>query len=768
MRRGCSTVLCVAALALLPAVAGAQTGGSFTGEVTDNTGGVLPGVTVEASSPVLIEGTRTAFTDGAGRYTIVDLRPGPYTLTFTLPGFSTVIREELQLPAAFMMTIDAVLRIGGLEETVTVSGAAPMIDVQTNARAEVLDRAILDAVPTGNTLQSTGQLIVGIKLNRPEVGLTTAADQTFMSVHGMSPSQVTVQVDGLNVNSLAEDGAVQNYHNHLASEEMVYETSGMTAETSGGGVRVNMVPRQGGNTVSGQLYFGGSIDRFQADGPEALEPRTVERGLAGLEGIRSMYDLNAAVGGPLVRDRFWYFASFRQWQIDKKVTNSFYRTAGPDRSATRFFDPSPIRLDGRDGRDRVPGIDDNTITSGLLRLTWQASRINKFTANLDRVFKDRYHVHDANTDVDSGAFWWASPLYYTATAKWTSTLSRRLLFEAGYSSNVVNPARRDSPETPGLSRSRPAGVRRCFVTPCHHDDPRQYGAAMHPWYQSNMRQDIETAYRDRYHWGARFNRVEKFNYHVSLSYVTGSHNVRTGVMNGFGRRDYYRTNNGDIERQRYRNGVPEEVYVSNLPLSYSYAVDRDLGIYAQDTWTLGRLVLNLGVRWEQMRAHNPVTDRVEGRFVPAAAFPASRDLPNWKDVAPRLGLAYDLFGDSSTALKVSWGRYNAANSYTYQSWFHPATYQTDRRDWYDCALSPVDRSRCATRAELEAVGFDPDIAFGEKGGTHVGGPRGDHGTNGDDYVQDWEIGTPGVIGFGGAAARPVEDPDGVSGTGSGC
>ena len=278
-------------------MAGAQTGGSFAGEVTDNTGGVLPGVTVEASSPVLIEGTRTAFTDGAGRYTIVDLRPGPYTLTFTLPGFSTVIREELQLPAAFTMTIDAVLRIGGLEETVTVSGAAPVVDVQTNARAEVLDRAILDAVPTGNTLQSTGQLIVGIKLNRPEVGLTTATQQTFMSVHGMSPSQVTVQVDGLNVNSIAEDGAIQNYHNHLASEEMVYETSGMTAETSGGGVRVNMVPRQGGNTVSGQLYFGGSIDAFQADGLEALEPRTVERGVAGLEGIRGMYDLNAAVGG---------------------------------------------------------------------------------------------------------------------------------------------------------------------------------------------------------------------------------------------------------------------------------------------------------------------------------------------------------------------------------------------------------------------------------------------------------------------------------------
>ena len=320
---------------------------------------------------------------------------------------------------------------------------------------------------------------------------------------------------------------------------------------------------------------------------------------------------------------------------------------------------------------------------------------------------------------------------------------------------------RDSPETPGLLKTRPSGVVTCFVTPCYHDDPRQYGAAMDPWYQTTMRQDIETSFRDRYHWGEEFNRSEKFNYHISASYVTGSHNMKMGIMNGFGPRDYFRSNNGDIRRQRYRNGVPEEVRVTNWPLNYSYDVNRDMGIYVQDTWTIDRLTLNLGLRWEQMRAHNLATDRVEGRFVPAAVFPEGRNLPNWKDVAPRLGLAYDVFGDASTALKVSWGRYNAANMYTYQSWFHPAGHQTDTRDWFDCALSPADESRCATAAELAAVGFDPEIAFGMKGGSHVGGPRGDYGTNGDDYVQDWEIGSPGVIGFGGAASRPVEDPNGV-------
>ena len=247
------------------------------------------------------------------------------------------------------MTIDAELSVGALEETVTVSGASPVVDVQTTARSEVLNREILDAVPTGNNLQSTAQLIVGVKLNRPEVGLTTAAQQTYMSVHGMSPSQVTVQVDGQNVNNLGGDGAVQNYHNHLASEEMVYETSGMTAETSGGGVRVNMIPRQGGNTVSGQSYFGGSIDQFQADGLEAVKPRTLERGVAALEGFSMMYDLNVALGGPIVRDKFWYFGSIRNWQIDKKITNQLL----PDHQRRRQrgpllqSGPGPARRPGR-------------------------------------------------------------------------------------------------------------------------------------------------------------------------------------------------------------------------------------------------------------------------------------------------------------------------------------------------------------------------------------------------------------------------------------
>src|SRR5436190_5567102 len=208
---------------LLPAAAHAQS--SFTGIVKDTSGAILPGVTVEATSPVLIEKTRSAITDSTGGYRLTDLRPGAYTITFTLTGFSAVKREGLELPANFTMTINSELKVGAIEETVTVAGASPIVDVQTTTRSQVLNREALDAIPTGRTIQGMGQLITGVSLNIPDVGGSRAMQQTYMSTHGLGASQTTVQVDGLMVNGLDGDGAVQNYFNSSMSQEMVYTTS---------------------------------------------------------------------------------------------------------------------------------------------------------------------------------------------------------------------------------------------------------------------------------------------------------------------------------------------------------------------------------------------------------------------------------------------------------------------------------------------------------------------------------------------------------------
>ena len=240
------------ALLALPSIAHAQS--TFTGVVRDASGAVLPGVTVEAASPVLIEQSRSVATDTTGGYRLTDLRPGTYTITFSLPGFSTVKREGLELPSNFTMTVNIDLRVGALEETVTVTGSSPLVDVQSTTKAQVLNREALDAIPTGRTIQAMGQLITGVSLNIPDVGGSRAMQQTYMSTHGLGASQTTVQVDGLLVNGLDGDGAVQNYFNSSMSQEMVYTTSGANADASGGGVRLNMIPRDGGNRISGSAF----------------------------------------------------------------------------------------------------------------------------------------------------------------------------------------------------------------------------------------------------------------------------------------------------------------------------------------------------------------------------------------------------------------------------------------------------------------------------------------------------------------------------------
>ena len=246
----------------MPAMVQAQS--AFTGVVRDTSGAVLPGVTVEAASDVLIEKTRSVITNESGGYRLVDLRPGTYSLTFSLEGFSTVRREGIELSSDFTMTINADLRVGALEETLTVTGAAPTVDVQSTTKSQVLNREALDAIPTGRTIQGMGQLITGVNLNQPDVGGSRAMQQTYMSAHGAGASQTTVQVDGLHVNGLDVDGAVQNYFNSSMSQEMVYTTSGAGADVAGGGIRLNQIPRDGGNTINGSLFLGYQNESFQS------------------------------------------------------------------------------------------------------------------------------------------------------------------------------------------------------------------------------------------------------------------------------------------------------------------------------------------------------------------------------------------------------------------------------------------------------------------------------------------------------------------------
>ena len=623
-------------LLLAPAVASAQS--AFSGIVRDTSGAVLPGATVEASSDVLIEKTRTAVTDGEGRYSIVDLRPGTYLVVFSLTGFNTLRRDGLDLPANFNMTINADLRVGSLEESITVTGDAPVVDVQSTQRTQVLNRELLDALPTARNYSGLAALMPGVRMSNTDVGGNQQMEQIYMTVHGSRQTDTTVQVDGLQLNSLMSDGQVQAYYSDAANAEVTYQTSGVGAETSGGGLRINMIPKEGGNRVSGSLFAGGTNGSWQSNN---ISQDLIDRGLQSGDRVDHISDYNFAIGGPIRQDRLWYFHTFRRIATNEIVANNFY-------------------TDGR------PGMEDQWIYNILFRLTYQVNQKTKVTSYFDRYPKFKGHEMGALVDPDTAARRrnWRNALYYTAQVKATSTLTSRLLLEGGYSSNVeyftgrYQPGiekTRGSPEWHtqiGHSELVGAGTVTQFaswnalVTPASGTDPRKHVLS------------------------------------GTMSYVTGSHSFKTGVQWGFGPYTTRSDINGDLV-QRYRNGLPDSVRVYNTPREAREYLNADLGIFAQDSWTIKRLTANVGIRFEYFNGEIAQQDSPPGRFAPVRHFEEVNCMPCWLDVTPRFGVSYDLFGNARTALKATFNKYMAGQTLGYAQRYNPFQTQSDDRTWDD-------------------------------------------------------------------------------------
>jgi hypothetical protein len=634
-----SVLLALACLCLVPAAARAQS--TLTGVVKDTSGAVLPGVTVEAASPVLIEKIRSVSTNENGGYRLVDLRPGVYTLTFTLPGFSIVKREGLELPSDFTMTVNSEMKVGALEETVTVSGSSPVVDVQSTTKSQVLNRDALDSIPTGRTIQGMGQLITGVSLNIPDVGGSRAMQQTYMSAHGMSASQTTVQVDGLMVNGLDGDGAVQNYFNSTMSQEMVYTTSGAAADVSGGGIRLNMIPKDGGNRVSGTGFFGYQNQSFQSDN---LTADLKARGVKTPDGIEYLYNFEGSVGGPIKKDRAWFFGSVRSFHLNTLPADALVGIPG-----TGGVNAAPTP-----GTER--GVDPQKINSFQGRIVWQMNQKTKLSAYADRLLKNRGSDMTAGVDPATGSAVWTSPLYSTGSIKLTSTVTNRVLVEGGFSTNIE---RYNILMQPGIEKAR--------GTPEWYTQVYKTDSALGT--QWNALSQTYGRYPDRYSFAG------------SVSYVTGTHNVKVGIQDTFGKYRRADGSNGDI-RATFINGVATTAQVLNSPVERQDLLHADVGFYAQDAWTLNRLTLNYGARIEHFSSGIPVETAPAGRFTAARTF-GPIEMPTWNSIAPRAGLVYDLFGNQKTALKFSVGKYMQAGSTGFSESYNPLQLTSASLSWTD-------------------------------------------------------------------------------------
>ena len=634
-------VIALGLVLLAPVAAHAQS--AMAGVAKDTTGAVLPGVTVEAASPALIEGSRTVVTDESGLYKIIDLRPGTYSVTFSLSGFTTYKRDAIELPANFTATVNGEMKVGAMEESVTVSGQSPVVDLQSPAQQQILPRSVIDAVPSGRSLWSIGALVPGVTLSGQDVGGSRGMQQLSITAHGSDARDTSVQVDGMMLNSFQDN--VQTYYNDQMFEEMNYQVSAISAETSGAGVRLNMIPKEGGNVFKGTLFYSLQPGSWTSDNST---PDLITRGLVKPGAVKINRDLSGGFGGPVMKDKLWFFFSARRWGVDQYVNNSFYN-ADPTH---RTWSPDLSRQ----------VIDNNLIKSAVLRLTYRTGP-HKFAAYEDRIIKFRGHECGSNVLEENCGIRFPR-IYYTAQVKYTGTLSNRLLVESGLSINNESFSTQDP--QPSV---KPGDISRVELTGVPGGAPAN-GAWGAPGARNN-----------------RFPEISKVLY-GSVAYVTGSHAFKTGIQFGKGIEVINQTMGvpgvNDLIQQ-YRIGVASQVQVYNSPVINHVNSKYDIGLFAQDSWTFKHLTLNPGVRIELFDSYYTHQTAAAGRFIGARDFPEEpeSERPHWKDVAPRIGAVYDLLGDNTTALKASWGKYVRTYHAGFSSAYNPMTLSSDTRTWTD-------------------------------------------------------------------------------------
>jgi len=602
-----------------PSLALAQ--GSLSGVVRDTSGAVLPGVTVEAASPVLIEKVRTAVTDNNGRYQMIDLRPGAYTVTFTLAGFNTSKRDGVALSGSAGSVVDIELRVGSLEETITVTGEAPTVDVSTTSRSAVLSADTIDALPSSRNYASLARMIPAAVFNGTDVGGSQLQGVGgSVQIHGSRQQDQRVTLNGINTMTLQAGGNIGGQIPDAGSAtEVTVDHTAVSAELPTGGVRINFIPRDGGNRFAAAAFF------TFTNGGLAGSNFTDELKTAGLttpNEVKKNWDLNASAGGPIKRDKLWFWFSSRYIGVESWAPVA--RNLNEYKPAEFLYSPSTERglLAGRS-------------YNSSLRATWQASPRNKIAGT---------YKQDKWCDCPNGitavvapeaARDFRFPLLRQIHGEYTSPVTNKLLVEAvgmhlyeRWGFMHMQAPRGSSPEFEAIAPQ--------MISVTEQSNGLVYRA---PTANNNN------------------TRVPNFAYRAALAYVTGSHSFKTGFNRTHG---YQETTNYNLNPLafQFNGGTPNQLTMRANPVTFRNHLDNDLGIFAQDKWTLNRTTINLALRFDHFAASFPEQTVGPATFAPARnfVFPAQDNL-NWNDLTYRTGLIYDLRGNGKTAVKLTFNKY---------------------------------------------------------------------------------------------------------------
>jgi hypothetical protein len=591
---------------------GASSTGTIQGRVTDAQGAVLPGVTVVATSPALL-GQQTAVTSETGNYRFPAVPPGTYTLTYELAGFNTVRREGIQISLGFTANINVELALATLQETVTVTGESPIIDTSATRVVQNFKLEQLQSIPNGRDMWSLLAVTPAVQMSRIDVGGNRAGTQTGYTAYGFS-GQVRVLIEG--INTTEGTGAAGFYFDYSSLEEVFLGTSGQSAEMPNPGVQSQFIAKSGGNQFNGEYYLDWYNNSLQASNiPSDYIDGTRFNGnriRAGSNEIDRYYDTAINVGGPIKRDRVWWFATYR---------TQFNSVAQPNFQFDKTFDTK--------------------LWNPVGKVTYQANQNHKLIAYYQwgqKLQPNRlpfgtaiYTSTDSTVKQNSGSWVWKG--------EWNGTLTDKLYVEARVGSFG-------------------------YYFPLLANTNEQYfwrdsGTLAITGGERRWQLDRE---RNQYTGAATY----------FLDTGRGSHTIKLGgeLLKETGWQGFEQGVGGNIEHV-YNQGVSSQVFF-RIPTAKAVghlkagkkgdltAVSslNHIGMFINDTWVVGRATLNAGLRFDRYDGYLPEQQQLAATVgpvsVPAATF-SERDLFTWNVAAPRVGFIYDLSGNGTTVVKANYG-----------------------------------------------------------------------------------------------------------------